>query len=122
MIIILFLNFYDSCLKIVQTKSNIKVVISYIKCEISKIWCNIFTWIVCILWEFEVVLSRCLSLLPTTVFIKINYLAKIHGGLCYLGIHVCISHSISCLILLSTLLNIVYYDIYLFYIAYFSVY
>ena len=39
------------------------------------------------------------------------------GGLCYLGIHVCMSHSISCLILLPTLLNIMYYDIYLFYIA-----
>ena len=40
------------------------------------------------------------------------------GGLCYLGNHVCMSHSISCLILLPTFLNIVYYDIYLFYIAY----
>ena len=39
------------------------------------------------------------------------------GGLCYLGNHVCMSHSISCLILLPTLLNIMYFDIYLFYIA-----
>ena len=71
MIIILFLNFYDSCLKIVQTKSNIKVVIPYVKCEMSKIWCNIFTWIVCILWEFEVVLSWHINYKLSMTFYKI---------------------------------------------------
>ena len=55
-------------------------------------------------------IRRCLSMLPTIVFIKINYLAKIHGGFCYLGILRYLISINSCSIMLSTFQMDLYYD------------